>query len=733
MPFAHSDETSAVLSNPAPNVRERDKLEGGRRLVLHTEFEPAGDQPTAIAELTGAINDGERNQVLLGATGTGKTFTMAKVIEATQRPAIILAPNKTLAAQLYGEFKGFFPDNAVEYFVSFYDYYQPEAYVARSDTYIEKESQINEQIDRMRHSATRALLERDDVIIIASVSCIYGIGSVETYGAMTQDLHAGQEYDQRQIMADLIAQAYKRNDAAFQRGTFRVRGDSLEVWPAHLDDRAWKLSFFGEELENITEFDPLTGEKTDTFDKVRIYANSHYVTPKPTMQQAIIQIKKELRRRLDQLVAEGKLLEAQRLEQRTNFDLEMLEATGVCNGIENYSRYLTGRAPGEPPPTLFEFIPDNAIVFADESHVSVPQIGGMYKGDFRRKMTLSEHGFRLPSCMDNRPLKFEEWDAMRPQSVFVSATPSKWELEQSGGVFAEQVIRPTGLLDPLVEIRPVDTQVDDVMDEIRRVTAAGYRTLVTTLTKRMAEDLTEYLHENGIKVRYMHSDIDTIERIEILRDLRLGAFDVLIGINLLREGLDIPECGLVAILDADKEGFLRSETSLIQTIGRAARNADGRVIMYADRVTGSMERALGETDRRRAKQIAYNTEHGITPATVKKNVEDILAGLYKGDVDMNRVTAKVDKPLAGANLQAVLDGLRTDMRKAAENLEFEEAARLRDEVKRLETVELTIADDPLARQQAVDRAVEDATKMSGRSTAGRPGQRGGKSRYGGKR
>ena len=733
MPFVHSDETLPILSNPAPEVRDREKLEGGRAFVLHTEFEPAGDQPTAIAELTAALNDGERNQVLLGATGTGKTFTMAKVIEATQRPAIILAPNKTLAAQLYGEFKGFFPDNAVEYFVSFYDYYQPEAYVARSDTYIEKESQINEQIDRMRHSATRALLERDDVIIIASVSCIYGIGSVETYGAMTQDLHAGQQYDQRQIMADLIAQAYKRNDVGFQRGTFRVRGDSLEVWPAHLDDRAWRLSFFGEDLENIVEFDPLTGEKTDTFEKVRIYANSHYVTPKPTMQQAVIQIKKELRVRLDQFVAEGKLLEAQRLEQRTNFDLEMLEATGVCNGIENYSRYLTGRAPGEPPPTLFEFIPDNAIVFADESHVSVPQIGGMYKGDFRRKMTLAEHGFRLPSCMDNRPLKFEEWDAMRPQSVFVSATPSAWEMDQSGGVFAEQIIRPTGLLDPMSEIRPVETQVDDVMDEIRRVTAAGYRTLVTTLTKRMAEDLTEYLHENGIKVRYMHSDIDTIERIEILRDLRLGAFDVLIGINLLREGLDIPECGLVAILDADKEGFLRSETSLIQTIGRAARNVDGRVIMYADRVTGSMERALGETDRRRDKQIAYNEKHGITPTTVKKNVEDILAGLYKGDVDMNRVTAKIDKPLAGANLKAVLDGLRTDMRKAAENLEFEEAARLRDEVKRLETVELTIADDPLARQQAVDKAVDAATKMSGRSTAGRPGQRGGKSRYGGKK
>ncbi|PTX54786.1 excinuclease ABC subunit B [Litoreibacter ponti] len=722
-------EQKPILSNPAPDVKNRDKLEGGIRFKLETEFEPAGDQPTAIAELTEGINTGERDQVLLGATGTGKTFTMAKLIEETQRPAIILAPNKTLAAQLYGEFKGFFPENAVEYFVSYYDYYQPEAYVARSDTFIEKESQINEQIDRMRHSATRALLERDDVIIVASVSCIYGIGSVETYGAMTQDLHAGTEYDQRKVMADLVAQQYRRNDQAFQRGSFRVRGDSLEVWPAHLDDRAWRLSFFGEELETIVEFDPLTGKKTDTFERVRIYANSHYVTPRPTMQQAIIGIKKELRTRLDQLVNEGKLLEAQRLEQRTNFDIEMLEATGVCNGIENYSRYLTGRAPGEPPPTLFEFIPDNAIVFADESHVSVPQIGGMYRGDYRRKFTLAEHGFRLPSCMDNRPLKFEEWDAMRPQSVFVSATPAAWEIEQAGGVFVEQVIRPTGLLDPMIEIRPVDTQVDDVMDEIRTVTAKGMRTLVTTLTKRMAEDLTEYLHENGIKVRYMHSDIDTIERIEILRDLRLGAFDVLIGINLLREGLDIPECGLVAILDADKEGFLRSETSLIQTIGRAARNADGRVIMYADKITGSMERAMGETERRRAKQIAYNEEHGITPETVKKNVEDVLAGLYKGDVDMNRVTATIDQP-AGANLQAVLDGLRTDMRKAAENLEFEEAARLRDEVKRLETVDLVVSDDPLARQYAVEKAVSESTKMSGRSTAGRPGQRGGVKRRG---
>ena len=720
MPYAHSD-----TSGPGPAPQNREKLEGGIRFKMHAQFSPAGDQPAAIAELSAGIIEGERNQVLLGATGTGKTFTMAKIIEETQRPAIILAPNKTLAAQLYGEFKGFFPENSVEYFVSYYDYYQPEAYVARSDTYIEKESQINEQIDRMRHSATRALLERDDVIIVASVSCIYGIGSVETYGAMTQDLQVGQSYDQRAIMADLVAQQYRRNDQAFQRGSFRVRGDSLEIWPAHLDDRAWKLSFFGDELEAIVEFDPLTGQRCASMERVRVYANSHYVTPKPTMQQAVINIKKELRQRLDQLVAEGKLLEAQRLEQRTNFDIEMLEATGVCNGIENYSRYLTGRAPGEPPPTLFEFIPDNAIVFADESHVSVPQIGGMYRGDYRRKFTLAEHGFRLPSCMDNRPLKFEEWDAMRPQSVFVSATPGKWELEQTGGVFTEQVIRPTGLLDPQVEIRPVEMQVDDLLDEVRRVTADGYRTLVTTLTKRMAEDLTEYLHEQGIKVRYMHSDIDTIERIEILRDLRLGAFDVLIGINLLREGLDIPECGLVAILDADKEGFLRSETSLIQTIGRAARNADGRVIMYADKITGSMERALAETERRRSKQIAYNTLHGITPATVKKNVDDILAGLYQGDADMNRVTATIDKGMAGGNLAAVLEGLRTDMRKAAENLEFEEAARLRDEIKRLEAVELAVAADPLARQSAVEEAADAATAASGRSTAGRPGQRGG--------
>lgn len=711
----------------------RQKLEGGRRLKVHAEFEPAGDQPEAIAELVEGINGGERDQVLLGATGTGKTFTMAKVIEATQRPAIILAPNKTLAAQLYGEFKSFFPENAVEYFVSYYDYYQPEAYVPKSDTYIEKESQINEQIDRMRHSATRALLERDDVIIVASVSCIYGIGSVETYGAMTQDLMAKGVYDQRKIMEDLVAQQYRRNDSAFQRGCFRVRGDVLEVWPAHMEDRGWRLSFFGEELEGITEFDTLTGAKTGDLERIRIYANSHYVTPRPTMQQAIKNIKIELGQRLEQLNSEKKLLEAQRLEQRTIFDLEMLEATGVCNGIENYSRYLTGRAPGEPPPTLFEYIPDNAIVFADESHVSVPQINGMYKGDYRRKFTLADHGFRLPSCTDNRPLKFEEWNDMRPQSIYVSATPADWEMEQTGGVFVEQVIRPTGLLDPSVEVRPVQTQVDDLLDEARKVAQAGYRTLVTTLTKKMAEDLTEYLHEQGIRVRYMHSDIDTIERIEILRDLRLGVFDVLVGINLLREGLDIPECGLVAILDADKEGFLRSETSLVQTIGRAARNVDGRVIMYADKITGSMQRALDETDRRRAKQVKYNEAHGVTPETVRKNVEDVLAGLYEGDTDMARVTATVDTPMIGDNLKAHLKGLSEKMLKAAENLEFEEAAQIRDEIKRLEAVELTIADDPLARQSAVEQASRDALKNRGRSTAGRGGSQGGKPRRKGRK
>ena len=585
-----------------------EKTEGGRRLVIKSDFDPKGDQPQAIADLVEGVRRHDRSQVLLGVTGSGKTFTMAKVIEATQRPALILAPNKTLAAQLYGEFRSFFPDNAVEYFVSYYDYYQPEAYIPRTDTYIEKDSSINEQIDRMRHSATRALLERDDVIIVASVSCIYGIGSVETYSAMTFSLKHGERLDQRQLLADLVALQYKRTAGDFYRGSFRVRGDAIEIFPAHYEDRAWRVSLFGDEVESIQEFDPLTGQKTDELEFVKIYANSHYVTPRPTLLQAIAGIKVELRMRLDQLNAAGRLLEAQRLEQRTLYDLEMMEATGACAGIENYSRYLTGRKPGEPPPTLFEYVPDNALVFVDESHVTVPQLGGMYRGDFRRKATLAEYGFRLPSCMDNRPLRFEEWDAMRPQTMAVSATPGPWELNESGGVFTEQVIRPTGLIDPPVDIRPARTQVDDLVGEVRQVAQKGYRALITVLTKRMAEDLTEYLHEQGIRVRYMHSDIDTIERIEIIRDLRLGAFDALVGINLLREGLDIPECALVAILDADKEGFLRSETSLVQTIGRAARNIDGRVILYADAVTGSMERAMAETNRRREKQEAYNTE-----------------------------------------------------------------------------------------------------------------------------
>ncbi|WP_374569846.1 excinuclease ABC subunit UvrB [Phenylobacterium sp. J426] len=698
--FDYDENTMPLLWKPHRPERPQ-KSEGGRKFKLVSSYEPAGDQPQAIKELVEGLEGREHDQVLLGVTGSGKTFTMAKVIEQTQRPALILAPNKTLAAQLYSEFKSFFPENAVEFFVSYYDYYQPEAYVPRTDTYIEKDSSINEQIDRMRHSATRAILERDDVIVVASVSCIYGIGSVETYSAMTFQLKPGDRIDEKKLLGDLVALQYKRNDQAFERGTFRRRGDTIEIFPAHYEDRAWRISLFGDEIEAIVEFDPLTGKKTSELEGVKIYANSHYVTPRPTLRQAINQIKVELKERLDWLVANGKLLEAQRLEQRTTFDIEMIEATGSCAGIENYSRYLTGRRPGEPPPTFFEYIPDNALLFVDESHQTVPQIGGMYRGDYRRKFTLAEYGFRLPSCIDNRPLKFEEWDAMRPDTVHVSATPGPWEMERSGGVFAEQVIRPTGLIDPPVEVRPVSkdgfSQVDDVIDMVRQTTANGYRSLITVLTKKMAEDLTEYMHEQGLRVRYMHSDVDTLERIEIIRDLRLGAFDILVGINLLREGLDIPECGFVGILDADKEGFLRSETSLIQTIGRAARNVEGKVVLYADHITGSMERAMAETQRRREKQEAYNLEHGITPESVKSQIKDILASPYEKDHVLVPVgVAENGKPFMGDNFKATLRDLENRMREAASNLEFEEAARLRDEVKRLKLLDLEFAADALA-------------------------------------
>ena len=715
--------SNAACDNSVTLLAKEVRGEGGQPFELVSDYEPAGDQPQAIDQLILGLEQGDRDQVLLGVTGSGKTFTVAQTIQRLQRPALVLAPNKTLAAQLYGEMKNFFPNNAVEYFVSYYDYYQPEAYVARSDTYVEKESSVNEQIDRMRHAATRSLLERDDVIIVASVSCIYGIGAVETYSKMTVTVEVGMNVDPRKIMKQLIELQYKRNDNNFYRGMFRVRGDTIEIFPAHYEDRAWRLSMFGDEVESIDEFDPLTGDKTTSLESIKLYANSHYVTPRPTLLQAIAGIKAELKQQLEFLNNEGKLLEAQRLEQRTRFDVEMIEATGVCAGIENYSRYLSGRNAGEPPPTLFEYLPDNAILMVDESHVTVPQLGGMYRGDFNRKSTLANYGFRLPSCLDNRPLKFEEWEGMRPQTIFVSATPGPWELERTSGVFIEQLVRPTGLIDPVCHIRPTEHQVDDLLAECKLCVQANERVLVTTLTKRMAEDLTEFMIEAGLKVRYIHSDVETLERIEIIRDLRLGVFDILVGINLLREGLDIPECALVAILDADKEGFLRSRTSLVQTIGRAARNIDGRVILYADNMTGSLTYALEETNRRRERQQAYNAAHGITPESVRKQISDIIGSVY----DRDHVTVDLGDAnmahLVGMDVKTYIAALTAKMRMAAADLEFEEAALLRDEIMRLEAFDLDMPVDAAPVNIKIAASIQSAPKALGPKK--RPRNRGG--------
>ncbi len=701
-----------ILDKSNAKELSSNKLEGGKKFQLLTEYTPAGDQPKAISFLKTEILNKKKNQVLLGVTGSGKTFTMAKIIEELNRPALILAPNKTLAAQLYGEMKNFFPNNAVEYFVSYYDYYTPEAYVPRSDTYIEKEASINEQIDRMRHSATRSLLERDDVIIVSSVSCIYGLGSVDSYSKMTLVFKKNESYEREKIIKGLVELQYKRNDQNFYRGTFRVRGENIEIFPSHYEDEAWRITIEDNKITQIKSFDPLTGADNKEINLIKLYGNSHYITPRPTVEKAIKEIKKELIVTLEKFRSEKKLLEAQRLEERTRYDLEMIEATGSCAGIENYSRFLSGRDAGEPPPTLFEYLPDNCLVFVDESHVTIPQLNGMYKGDYTRKKTLSDYGFRLPSCMDNRPLKFEEWDMMRPQTIFVSATPSEWELKQSKGVFAEQIIRPTGLIDPQIFIRPAKNQVDDLLNECITVSKNNQRILVTTLTKKMAEDLTEYLDENGIKVRYMHSDIDTLERIEIIRDLRLGIFDVLIGINLLREGLDIPECALVAILDADKEGFLRSERSLIQTIGRAARNIDGKVILYADKETESIKKAINETNRRRTKQIEYNKKNNITAQSIKSKINDILEGVFEKDY----VTFDNDIPI-GDNLKKHLKMLEKEMKKAADNLEFEQAAKIRDEIRKLQERELEI--NMSSKIKVYNNDVKK--ELIGRSTQGKAG------------